>query len=99
MLGGTVARHGRCLRGMVAAGGLSVERGRAAHREGSGEPAAAAAARQGLVLRKSRRRDPRAYDFGRYWLLDASLTMIVAGGQFGMNLDEVEGYLKEYSAS
>ncbi len=26
-------------------------------------------------------------------------TMIVAGGQFGMNLDEVEGYLKEYSPS
>jgi hypothetical protein len=28
-----------------------------------------AAERQGLALRKSRRRDPRALDYGEYWLM------------------------------
>lgn len=53
------------------------------------------AQRQGLMLRKSRRRDPRAVDFGGYWLVDASTTTLVAGGQFGISLDEVEAYLTE----
>ena len=53
-----------------------------------------AAERQGLMLRKSRRRDPRAYDFGAYWLVDPSTDAIVAGdGRFGASLDEIEAWL------
>lgn len=38
-----------------------------------------AAARQGLRLEKSRRRDPRALDFGAWWLVDAKSGGIVFG--------------------
>lgn len=48
------------------------------------------AQRQGLTLNKSRRRDPRAIDFGTYTLSDAN-NVIVAGER--MTLDEVESYL------
>jgi hypothetical protein len=51
------------------------------------------AERQGLMLRKSRRRDPRAVDYGRYWLIDLDTTGVVAGGQFGIDLDDVESHL------
>jgi hypothetical protein len=51
------------------------------------------AERQGLVLRKSRRRDPRAVDYGMFWLVDAATNALVAGGQFGMNIDSVEEWL------
>ncbi len=49
------------------------------------------AARQGLTLTRSRRRDPRALDYGLYWLSDG-------GGEHvtdpeGIHLDEVERYL------
>jgi|GEM_PF-1795563 len=37
------------------------------------------AARQRLKLVKSRRRDPRAYDWGAYMLVDPSTTAVVAG--------------------
>ena len=53
----------------------------------------AAAARQGLRLVKSRRRDPRAIDFGTYWLLDVSTNGLVASDQFGLGLDDVARYL------
>jgi hypothetical protein len=53
------------------------------------------AQRQGLILRKSRRRDPRAVDFGSYWLIDASTNALVAGGQFGMSLDSIEEHLTQ----
>ncbi len=52
--------------------------------------------RQGLRLLKSRRRDPRAYDFGGYMLVDHQ----TGGADFGSNplpyslsLDDVEMYL------
>lgn len=49
------------------------------------------ASRQGLALRKSRRRDPRAYDYGSYWLIDPATNSIAVGdGNLGMNLDQVE---------
>jgi len=51
------------------------------------------AQRQALLLRKSRRRDPDAIDYRSYWLTDASTGGLVAGGEFGMTLDEVELYL------
>lgn len=39
-----------------------------------------AAKRQGLVLVKSRSRDPRAIDYGGYMLADADTDKVVAGG-------------------
>lgn len=53
------------------------------------------AARQGLVLKKSRRRDPRAFDYGNYWLTDKKTGFLVAGGEWGINLDEVQNWLTE----
>jgi len=49
------------------------------------------AERQGLQLHKSRRRDPRAIDYGEYWL--------TAGADLvphtrGKGLDGIERYLK-----
>ena len=56
-----------------------------------------AADRQGLRLERSRRRDPRATDYGRYWLLDLATDEIVAGADDldrpSMTLDEVEAWL------
>jgi len=57
-----------------------------------------AAQRQGLTLAKSRRRDPRATDYGTYMLTDTSTNTVVAhGGQsgYGLSLDEVESALNE----
>jgi hypothetical protein len=51
------------------------------------------AERQGLQLQKSRRRDPRATEFGTYQLVDRyNDTLAARGGQngYGMTLDEVE---------
>jgi hypothetical protein len=42
-----------------------------------------AAQRQGMRLIKSRRRDPRALDYGRYWLVMIETNGMVTGGQFG----------------
>jgi hypothetical protein len=52
-----------------------------------------AAARQGLRLTKSRRRDPLALDFGRYWLTDDN-NRGVAGDMNGCTLDEIEEVLR-----
>ena len=52
--------------------------------------------RQGLRLRKSRRRNPRAIDFGGYMLVDAGSNEIVWGGNphpFSATLDEIEDFL------
>lgn len=49
------------------------------------------AARQGLALVKSRRRDEHALDYGRYWLLSPhNSNALVAGGEWGITLEEVE---------
>jgi hypothetical protein len=59
------------------------------------------AARQGLVLVKSRRRDPDALGFGRYVLLDAATNGNVLPDGFGptgepnWTLDEIERYLTD----
>jgi hypothetical protein len=47
-------------------------------------------ARRGIRLAKSRRRDEHALDFGRYWLIDSRSGTVIAGGQWGVSLDEVE---------
>ena len=53
-----------------------------------------AAARQGLELKRSRRRDPRALDFGAWWLVNPATGAIVAGDErTGMSLDAVEAVL------
>ena len=46
------------------------------------------AARQGLQLLKSRRRDPRALDYGTYWLVDASGVEVASG-----DVDAIEARL------
>jgi hypothetical protein len=54
------------------------------------------AARQGLRLEKSRRRDTRAIDFNGYMLVDVRLNGVVCGGEpfpYSATLDDVEAYL------
>jgi hypothetical protein len=51
------------------------------------------AERQGLILRKSRRRDRRAWDFGSYWLVDADRNVLVFPDVHGGSLDDMETYL------
>ena len=53
------------------------------------------AERQGLVLQKSRRRDPNALDFGGYWLIDAQMNVLVAGDEWGWDLDDIEEWLNQ----
>lgn len=54
------------------------------------------AERRGLRLEKSRRRDPRATDYGTYRLVDAETNAIEAYGDsslYGLTLDEIEAQL------
>jgi hypothetical protein len=53
-----------------------------------------AASRQGYQLVKSRRRDPLAVDFGTYWLVDPQSGGNILGGDWGVDLDEVEERLR-----
>jgi hypothetical protein len=49
------------------------------------------AERQGLRLQKSRRRDPRALDYGVYMLIDNATDLVVSGAS--KSLADVERYL------
>lgn len=49
------------------------------------------ARRQGFTLRKSRTRDPRALDYGIYWLIGSANN--VGTDERGLSLDEVERFL------
>lgn len=53
------------------------------------------AERQGLVLTRSRRRDPRALDYGLYWLARTKGQITDSDDSLlsGVTLDEVEAYL------
>ena len=54
------------------------------------------AERQGLRVIKSRRRDPRALDFGTYGLVDVRTNTLEAGdvnSGYGLTLDQVEAAL------
>lgn len=52
------------------------------------------AERQGYQLVKSRRRDPRAVDYGARWIVDPQTGDVVAGDERrGMSLDEIEAWL------
>jgi hypothetical protein len=56
------------------------------------------AARQGLQLCKTRRRDPQAIDYDCYALADQASSGIVFGvgalGRYSASLDEIEDYLQ-----
>jgi hypothetical protein len=54
------------------------------------------AERQGLAVRKSRRRDPNAWDFGTYQIVEPRRNFLVLGSQtggYGESLDSVEEWL------
>ncbi len=51
--------------------------------------------RQGLMLSRSRRRDPLALDYGVYWLADRDRHLV--SPEQGMSLDEVEAFLRPKS--
>lgn len=54
------------------------------------------AERQGLQLERSRRRDPRARDYGLYRIMDTATKSVVhdlGGSHYSLSLDDVERYL------
>lgn len=58
------------------------------------------AERQRLALQKARRRDPNAWDYGTYQLVDVDNNTIVlhnfaVGQGYGLGLDEIEAFLSE----
>ena len=56
----------------------------------------------GLALRKSRARDPKRMDFGRYRIVNVERDYVVAGGfpyGYSLGLDDVEAVLDELLAS
>jgi|tagenome__1003787_1003787.scaffolds.fasta_scaffold18399787_1 hypothetical protein len=56
-----------------------------------------AAERQGLRLERSRRRDPRAYDYGTYQLVDPNTNTLAAWGLesgYGLGLADIAEYLQ-----
>lgn len=53
------------------------------------------AERQGLALIKSRRRDPRAIDYGRYGIARDGVWVAGVVNHLSMSLDDVERYLTE----
>jgi hypothetical protein len=58
--------------------------------------------RRGYQLQKSKRRDPNAFDFGGYMIIDPQTGAVVAGGSprpFSLDLDDVEAWLRETAAS
>jgi len=56
------------------------------------------AERRGYILRKSRRRDPLALNFGAFWLIEASTNGLAVGGEFGTDLQEIEDFLNSDAA-
>ena len=54
--------------------------------------------RQGYLLEKSRRRDPRAVGYGHYRIVDPTTKTVVAGvgrAGYAMSLDEAEAWAIE----
>ena len=54
--------------------------------------------RQGYLLEKSRRRDPRAVGYGHYRIVDPTTNTVVAGAGragYAMSLDEAEAWATE----
>jgi hypothetical protein len=57
------------------------------------------AERLGLRLRKSRARHLHSDDFGKYMVLDPDRNLILDGGRFDLELDDVEAFLDQYEAN
>lgn len=56
------------------------------------------AERRGMKIEKSRRRDPKAIDFGGYMLIDVSTNAVITGGSpypYSASIEDVEEYLKD----
>lgn len=51
------------------------------------------AKRQGYELQKSRRRDPRAIDYGGWMIVDPDSNGVVEGSNYSMDLDAIEEWL------
>jgi hypothetical protein len=49
----------------------------------------------GLELKTAGRGEPRAWDFGRYWLVDAARKTLVFPDEHGGSLDDLERYLTQ----
>lgn len=47
------------------------------------------ARRLGLLIRKSRVRDPQRWEYGSHWLVDERTNGLVAGGELGLDLEEL----------
>jgi hypothetical protein len=59
-------------------------------------------ARMGYRLEKSRRRDPDAIDYGKYWVIDLKTNVLVFGGSEvngipDATLEEVANWITEHS--
>jgi hypothetical protein len=54
-----------------------------------------ALARQGYRLVKSRARDQRALSYGGYLITGATSNIVEAGGQFEMDLEDVQRFVEE----
>ena len=54
-----------------------------------------AAQRQRLILEKSRRRDPRAYDYGMYVLKDEQTMQPIFPSGYSLTIDDVERHLNK----
>lgn len=55
-----------------------------------------AALRQGMELQKSKRRDPRALDFGGYMLVDLNGNFVIMGADphpYSATIEQVEAWL------
>jgi hypothetical protein len=52
--------------------------------------------RRGLILKKSRRRDPEALDYRGYWVLDADTGQAIAGGKSGMSFGDIESWVQRH---
>ena len=53
------------------------------------------ATRQGLVLRRSRTRDRRVLDYGRYYLIIPEYNAVLGSQPNGLTIDDVESWLAE----
>ena len=54
------------------------------------------AKRRGFSLKRSARRDPQALDYGKYWLIDLQHGGSVFADQWGVELEQVEEWLRDY---
>jgi hypothetical protein len=85
--------------GAVCSEELSPRGVRLERRQGPrGKAAAAREAEGGLLLQKSRRRDSRAGDYGRYFLVLADRNALPGNQSFGLSLDDVERWLADWEA-